>query len=88
MSIPQIPTKQQILDWIADHPGAGAKRDIAKAFGIKGAARIELKRILKEMEAEGTLERRKTSYADPSKLPPVTVLRILDPDENGDLFAA
>ncbi len=87
MSIPQIPTKQQILDWIADHPGAGAKRDIAKAFGIKGAARIELKRILKEMEAEGTLERRKTNYADPSKLPPVTVLRILDPDENGDLFA-
>lgn len=86
MNTPPIPSKQQILDWIADHPGAGAKRDIAKAFSIKGAARIELKRILEEMEADGQLERRKTVYADPSKLPPVTVLRIMDPDENGDLF--
>ena len=83
----QIPTKQQILEWLADHPGAGAKRDIAKAFGIKGAARIELKRILKEMEAEGSLERRRRSYHDAEKLPPVTVLQILPPDASGDQFA-
>lgn len=83
----QIPTKQQILDWLADHPGAGAKRDIAKAFGIKGAARIELKRLLKEMESEGVLARRRTSFHDVEKLPPVTVVQILAPDAAGDLFA-
>ena len=83
----QIPTKQQILEWLADHPGAGAKRDIAKAFGIKGAARIELKRRVKEMEAEGSLERRRRSYHDAEKLPPVTVLQILPPDASGDQFA-
>lgn len=83
----QIPTKEQILDWLADHPGAGAKRDIAKAFGIKGAARIELKRLLKEMEGDGVLARRRSSFHDVEKLPPVTVVQILAPDAAGDLFA-
>ena len=83
----RIPSKSEILDWIADHPGLTAKRDIAKAFGIKGADRIELKRILKELEGEGTLERRRKSYLDPEKLPPVTILSILPADRNGDQFA-
>ena len=42
----QIPSRQDILDWVAAHPEATAKRDIAKAFHIKGAERIELKRLL------------------------------------------
>ncbi|MBC7139965.1 MAG: ribonuclease R [Defluviimonas sp.] len=83
----QIPSRQQILDWIADHPGAAAKRDIARAFDIKGAERIELKRILKELEGEGLLERRRSSYRDAEKLPPVTILTILPPDADGDQFA-
>ena len=54
-----LPTKQEILDWIAENPGDTAKRDIAKAFGIKGAARIELKRMLKELSAEGRIARKR-----------------------------
>ncbi|WP_410218728.1 ribonuclease R [Paracoccus sp. (in: a-proteobacteria)] len=83
----QIPSKAQILEWVADNPDANSKRDIAKAFGIKGAARIELKRLLKELEAEGQLERRRRHYLDAEKLPPVTVLELLPPDGSGDLFA-
>lgn len=83
----RIPSKTEILDWIADNPGLSAKRDIAKAFGIKGAERIELKRLLKELEAEGALERRRKTYRDTEKLPPVTILSILAPDRNGDQFA-
>lgn len=83
----QFPTRQQILEWIADNPDATAKRDIAKAFNIKGSARIELKRLLKELEAEGVVERRRRSYRDHEKLPPVSVLEILPPDADGDLFA-
>ena len=82
-----IPTKAEILDWIAAHPTLNSKRDIAKAFGIKGAARIDLKRLLKELEAEGHLEKRKRSYRDPDRLPPVSVLQVKAPDANGDLFA-
>ncbi|MDO5705120.1 MAG: RNB domain-containing ribonuclease, partial [Paracoccus sp. (in: a-proteobacteria)] len=83
----QLPSKQQILDWVADHPDANSKRDIAKAFGVKGAARIDLKRLLKELEAEGHLERRRRHYMDSHHLPPVSVIQILPPDGSGDLFA-
>ncbi|WP_370399809.1 ribonuclease R [Sulfitobacter sp. JB4-11] len=83
----KIPTKSEILDWISAHPTQAAKRDIAKAFGIKGAARIDLKRVLKELEAEGHLEKRKRSYRDPDRLPPVSVLVVTGPDSDGDLFA-
>ncbi len=82
----QIPSKDQILAWIADNPGQTSKRDIARAFGIKGADRIDLKRVLKELEAEGHLEKRKKTYRDPDKLPPVSVLQVLPPDDLGDLF--
>ncbi len=87
MAMSQLPTKPQILQWIADNPTLTAKRDIAKAFGIKGAARIDLKRLLKELEHEGHLEKRKKTYRDPDRLPPVSVLQVKAPDENGDLFA-
>jgi ribonuclease R len=81
-----IPTKEQILEWISDNPTLTSKRDIAKAFGIKGAARIDLKRILKELEADGHLAKRRKTYRDPDKLPPVSVLQVT-PDADGDLFA-
>ena len=83
----KIPSKAEILEWIEQNPTLTAKRDIAKAFGIKGAARIDLKRVLKELEAEGHLEKRKKSYQDPDRLPPVSVLVVTGPDGQGDLFA-
>ncbi len=83
----RIPSKDDILQWISDNPNKTSKRDIAKAFGIKGAARIDLKRLLRELEAEGHLQKRKRSYGDPEKLPPVSMLEVLAPDADGDLFA-
>lgn len=83
----RIPSKQEIMDWVAEHPDSNSKRDIAKAFGIKGAERIELKRLLKELEADGQLARRRRHYHDATGLPPVTVLELLAPDGSGDLFA-
>ncbi len=82
-----IPSKAEILDWISAHPTQTSKREIAKAFGIKGADRIDLKRVLKELEAEGHLEKRKKSYRDPDRLPPVSVLQVSEASPDGDLFA-
>ncbi|MDO5529423.1 MAG: ribonuclease R [Paracoccus sp. (in: a-proteobacteria)] len=81
-----LPSKQEILDWIADNPDASAKRDIAKAFGVKGAAKIDLKRLLRELEDEGRIDRKRRSYRDAGRLPPVTVVELLAPDADGDLF--
>ena len=83
----QLPTKEQILAWISENPHATSKRDIAQAFGLKGAKRIDLKRMLKELAEEGHLEKRRKTYLDADRLPPVSVLQILPPDAQGDLFA-
>jgi ribonuclease R len=83
----QLPEKAQILAWISENPGKASKRDIAKAFGVKGAARIDLKRVLRELETEGHIEKRRRAYRDPDKLPPVSVLEVLPPDADGDLYA-
>lgn len=83
----RLPSKQEILDWIAENPTLTAKRDIAKAFGIKGADRIDLKRMLRELAEDGQIEKRRKTYREPDKLPPVSVLMVQAPNADGDLFA-
>ena len=83
----QIPSQAEILEWIRAHPEKSSKRDIAKAFGIKGVARIDLKQMLKELEAEGQIMQRRRRFNDPNSLPPVSVLQMLGPDSQGDMFA-
>jgi len=83
----RIPSRDEILQWISDNPTLTSERDISRAFGIKGAARIDLKRLLRELEDEGHLPKRARSRRDPDKLPPVAVLEVTGPDTDGDLFA-
>ncbi len=84
----RFPSRQDILDWIADNPGETGRREIARAFGLRGTAeRAELKRLLREMEAAGEIAPRRRPSREPGGLPPVTVLTIEGPDGDGDLFA-
>ncbi len=50
-----LPTREQILDFLGQAKGKAGKREIARAFSIKGGARIALKRLLAEMADEGLL---------------------------------
>ena len=83
----KLPTKKQILDWIKENPKKSNKREISKAFGIKGSMRIDLKRILKELALEGKLEKKKRSFEDPNQLSAVCVLQMMASTSDGDLFA-
>ena len=65
----RIPSKEEVLDWMLPTPRR-PPNEISR-FGLKGADRIDLKRVLKELEAEGHLEKRQT-YRDPNQLPPVS----------------
>ncbi len=82
-----LPSKDEIRQWISENPGLAAKRDIARAFGIKGDARIALKALLRELEGEGVVEKSGRRFRAPGILPPVAVLQVLAPDAAGDLFA-
>ncbi len=82
----KLPTKEQILKWVSDNPTLISKRDISRAFDVKGSARIDLKRLLRELEAEGHLSPRKKTSRSPDNLPPVSVLQVTGVDKDGDLL--
>ena len=42
----KLPSKQDILDFLATATGEAGKREIARAFGVKGGDRIALKELL------------------------------------------
>ncbi|HVZ13710.1 MAG TPA: ribonuclease R, partial [Bauldia sp.] len=65
---PELPSREQVLAFIADHPGETGKREIARHFGITGAARIPLKAMLKELAADGAIESRHRRLKRPSDI--------------------
>jgi len=80
-------TRESVLEALAKQP-QGAKRDIARALGVKGNDRIALKRILKELADDGTIARTgKRTYSRPGQLPEVSVLEITGQDPDGELLA-
>ncbi|GLQ18622.1 ribonuclease R [Maritalea porphyrae] len=72
----QIPTREQLVEYLDINPNNASKRDIAKAFGIRGDDRIILKALLKEMEDDGIINRSRKVYKRTAVLPSVTVIEI------------
>ena len=81
------PTREQILAYITENPDQAGKREIAKAFGLKGADRVWLKDMLRDLQDEGLLEGSRKRLSRPGTLPPVTVLEIFGRDRDGGLLA-
>jgi ribonuclease R len=82
-----VPPRDILLEFIQDNPDKASKREIAKAFGLKGDTRIELKAALRALEEDGLLEKSRKSLMRPGALPPVTVLDIVTRDSSGELIA-
>ncbi len=82
-----LPSEAELLDFIQSNPGPSGKRDIAQAFGLKGAAKINLKKLLNDMASRGTLDRKRKNIAAKGQLPPVTTLDVEGFDEHGELYA-
>lgn len=85
---PGLPSRQQILDFIASSDIPAGKREIAKAFGLSAHGKIMLKALLKDMADEGLIDSAPgRSFHRMGGLPKVTVLRIVDVDDGGNLWA-
>ena len=84
-----LPDKTRLLEWIRENPGAATKRDIARAFGLRGADRVALKHMLRELQDEGEIEKRarRRDHVAAGHLPPVAVLVAGEPDAHGELHA-
>jgi len=82
-----LPSREALLTWIEENPNLNGKREVARAFGLKGQQKIALKAMLKELEAEGAIKKQGKRFAKPGTLPSVTVLDITARDREGGLLA-
>ena len=81
-----LPTRKQIMDLIAESADALGKREIARAFGLKGHEKIQLKALLKDMADEGLIDGKRTAFHRMGGVPKVTVLRVVE-IEDGEAIA-
>ncbi|MEQ1497096.1 MAG: VacB/RNase II family 3'-5' exoribonuclease [Novosphingobium sp.] len=78
---PGLPSRQQILDFIAQSVDPAGKREISRAFGLKGQEKIALKALLKDMAEEGLIDGNRSAFHRMGGVPKVTVLRVVEIDE-------
>jgi ribonuclease R len=82
-----LPTKEEIVRFLAESEGKVGKREIARAFNVRGDDRVELKRLIAEMSREGAISGNRKAMKKRGGLPPVTVLEIVARDADGELIA-
>ncbi|MEO0690413.1 MAG: VacB/RNase II family 3'-5' exoribonuclease [Pseudomonadota bacterium] len=81
-----MPSREQVLEFIQSSDTPAGKREIARAFGLKGQEKIALKRLLRDMAEEGLIDGKKTAYHRMGGVPKVTVLHVID-IEDGEPIA-
>ena len=81
-----LPDRATLLAFIRES-GEADRSDIARAFGLKGADRIALRDMLRDLQDNGDLGRRgRRSLALPGQLPPVGVVEVIERDADGELM--
>ena len=82
-----FPSKEEVLRFVRESPGKVGRREIARAFGIRGNDRAALTELLRALEEEGALEGRRKRRRPAGTLPSVTVLVVEGIDSDGALTA-
>jgi ribonuclease R len=82
-----LPSREDLLAFIATHKGKAGVREIARAFGLKNDARAALKRMLRELADDGVVERRRKKLHHAGSLPSTVLADITGRDADGELIA-
>jgi ribonuclease R len=82
-----FPARDAIVAFIRANPGNVGTREIAREFGLKNADRAELKRILRELADQGTIDKRGKKIHEPATLPVTVMADIAGRDTDGELIA-
>ncbi len=82
-----LPTREEILDFIAASPTPVTRRDIVRAFKVPPEQRVALKGLIKEVERSGPVERgprrRLIAIED---LPEIGIVEITGVDVDGEML--
>jgi ribonuclease R len=84
----QLPSRAEILDYIAKSPTPLARRDLVRAFKVEPKDRLALKAMIREIEREGPVERAgKSRMKAAGRLPRVGVIEVTGLDLDGEVMA-
>jgi ribonuclease R len=82
-----LPSRQEIVEFIAASPIPVGKREIAKAFKVRPAERVALKGLIKEIERSGPVERTgRRRLAPVGTLPEIAVVEVHSIDAEGEAW--
>jgi ribonuclease R len=77
-----------VVRFLNENEGEVGRREIARAFGIRGEARAKLRALLRELADEGLIDSgKRRRYSRPGELPKIAVLSIYEVDDDGWLHA-
>jgi len=80
-----LPSREDVLAFLRDAKTKVTKREIARAFGITGPDKVHLKKLLREMQEDGTLAKDQGQALRPAdQLPSVQVVEFAGLDAHGD----
>ncbi len=90
-----LPSREELIAFIAGEAAPKGektrarvtKRDIARAFGVTGDAKAELKLLIKDLQAEGAVARGRKTLTVQGRLPSLVVADIAGRDRDGELIA-
>ena len=80
----------QILNYMHETQIPVTKRDLAKAFNLKGDQRIALKNAIRELMDAGLIKknsRKEYHPADQDDVPAIAVLEVVEINDDGEIFA-
>ncbi len=81
------PSRDEVLRYIAENPDRSGKREIAKAFALRGEDRVWLKDLLRDLQDEGLLTKERKRLTRTGAVAHVAVLDIVGRDADGVLLA-
>jgi ribonuclease R len=89
-----VPSKAELIAFISgektgeERPKSRiSKREIARAFALKGEQRVALKEMLRELERDGAIQRKRKSLVRIGHLPPVVAVEMVRRSRDGALIA-
>ena len=83
-----LPTMDDIVAYLNNNSGKVGKREIARAFNVRGDDRVKLKEMLKELKSSGKIEKSDGKKMIPADgLPEQCPCEITGIDSDGELVA-
>jgi ribonuclease R len=82
-----LPSRDAIVAFIRANPGKVGTREIAREFGLKNADRAELRRILRDLADQGTIQKQGKKVVETAELPATLLADVSTRDADGELIA-